>query len=104
MISEANKTRQKRLISKADEQLDADIADVFSEDTDSRYGNGNSKSLMIVSEAEPEMENITEVAKRRKFNSFRETNGSRKGQLISECLFDILNFLKNQRKFDNFLP
>ena len=78
MISEANKTRQKRLISKADEQLDADIADVFSEDTDARYGNGNSKSLMIVSEVEPEMENITEVAKRRKFNSFRETNGSRK--------------------------
>ena len=78
LISEANKTRQKRLISKADEQLDADIADVFSEDTETRYGNGNSKSLMIVSEAEPEMENITEVAKRRKFNSFRETNGSRK--------------------------
>ena len=78
LISEANKTRQKRLISKADEQLDADIADVFSEDTEARYGNGNSKSLMIVSEAEPEMENITEVAKRRKFNSFRETNGSRK--------------------------
>ena len=78
LISEANKTRQKRLISKADEQLDADIADVFSEDTEARYGNGNSKSLMIVPEAEPEMENITEVAKRRKFNSFRETNGSRK--------------------------
>ena len=84
LISEANKTRQKRLISKADEQLDADIADVFPEDTEARYGNGNSKSLMIVSEAEPEMENITEVAKRRKFNSFRETNGSRKGQLNSE--------------------
>merc|ERR550534_859343 len=78
LISEANKTRQKRLISKADEQLDADIADVFPEDTEARYGNGNSKSLMIVSEAEPEMENITEVAKRRKYNSFRETNGSRK--------------------------
>ena len=36
LISEANKTRQKRLISKADEQLDADIADVFSEDTEAR--------------------------------------------------------------------
>ena len=28
-----------------------------------------------------------------------------KGQLISECLFDVLNFPKNQRKkFDKFLP
>jgi hypothetical protein len=27
-----------------------------------------------------------------------------KGQLFSECLFDILNFPKNQRKFDKFLP
>ena len=27
-----------------------------------------------------------------------------KGQLFSECLFDILNFPKNQQKFDKFLP
>ena len=28
-----------------------------------------------------------------------------KGQLISECLLDVLNFPKNQRKkFDKFLP
>ena len=27
-----------------------------------------------------------------------------KGQLISECLFDFLNFPKNHRKFDKFLP
>ena len=27
-----------------------------------------------------------------------------KGQLISECLFDFLNFPKNTEKFDTFLP
>ena len=27
-----------------------------------------------------------------------------KGQLISECLFDFLNFPKNNEKFDKFLP
>ena len=27
-----------------------------------------------------------------------------KGQLISECLFDFLNFPKTQEKFDKFLP
>ena len=27
-----------------------------------------------------------------------------KGQLISECLFDILNFPKNQQKIDKSLP
>ena len=29
---------------------------------------------------------------------------SPKGQLISECLFDLLNFPKNTEKFDKFLP
>ena len=27
-----------------------------------------------------------------------------KGQLISECLFDVLNFPKTNEKFDKFLP
>jgi hypothetical protein len=27
-----------------------------------------------------------------------------KGQLISECLFGILNFPKNQKNIDKFLP
>ena len=27
-----------------------------------------------------------------------------KGQLISECLFGVLNYPKNQQKFDKFLP
>ena len=27
-----------------------------------------------------------------------------KGHLISECLFDLLNFPKNQQKFDEYLP
>ena len=53
---------------------------------------------MIVSEVEPEMENITEVAKRRKFNSFRETNGSRKGQLNSEWIYEVIVSPKMQTK------
>ena len=27
-----------------------------------------------------------------------------KGQLISECLLGVIDFPKNQRKFDKFLP
>ena len=27
-----------------------------------------------------------------------------KGQIISECLFDFLNFPKSNEKFDKFLP
>ena len=31
------------------------------------------------------------------------TNGTSKGQLISERLFDVLNFPKNMQKFNEFL-
>ena len=42
-------------------------------------------------------------------NEFHDTNEAiltarAKGQLISECLFDVLNFQKNPKKFDKFLP
>ena len=30
--------------------------------------------------------------------------GAVKGQLISECLLGVIDFPKNQRKFDKFLP
>ena len=78
------KSRQSRIF-KAQDDLDADIADIFYDEAEvsSVTRPSGSKSLMVVSKSATSVENvvdtdneedISELAKRRKMNSFKENN------------------------------
>ncbi len=95
LISEAKK-RQKRISNKAQDaqdELEADIADIFQDDAEimNVSRSSGSKSLMIVPSSVvaeggniTETNDISEVAKKRKFNSFREKSDSQPKNTDSE--------------------
>ena len=76
LIHEAMQRHKKTNIEPNEDQIDADIADIFSDDAEIQdIKNSGSKSLMILPSKEVQNE-ISEVAKKRKSNSFRGTRST----------------------------